>query len=500
MAAQKGASMNASIVRLGLALLIITIATAPAVAQRTVYVTHLGGAVTIFLTGSAGELTFLETLSSVGNSLRGIAIAPNGRAAYIVDSDLATITAFSIGEDGRLTALGPSLETDPHATVPPTAQCEPAVTTPISPCPFGVAVSPNGRQVYVTNSESNTVSVFRVHDNGRLTPMGAPVPAGGIGPRGLAISPNGERLYVVHRNTDSVSVFAVAPNGMLTLRGPAVQLQGCTPTPATPPTPQCSPFWTSITPDGRWLYVTNFISDDAAIFAIDSDGGLTEVDRPNLGGRPESIVMTSDMRFLYVGLIDDNVVRAFIINDDGTLQPNGSFPVCEEWQTPAACGAVSLGMAPDDRTVYAVTTFQPVNEALSFEIAADGTLTPLGAVPTGGLRPQFQALSIRPNQGPVASLRRPGAAGRVVRFDASESLDPDGQVARYDWDFGDGQTLADGGPTPIHAYAQAGQYRVTVKVVDQENCSDRFIFVGQTATCNGGRSAVSARMVDVSEH
>ena len=49
-----------------------------------------------------------------------------------------------------------------------------------------------------------------------------------------------------------------------------------------------------------------------------------------------------------------------------------------------------------------------------------------------------------------------------IRFDASASHDPDGQIARYDWDFGDGHVELDAGPNPTHAYGAPGTYPVTV--------------------------------------
>ena len=67
--------------------------------------------------------------------------------------------------------------------------------------------------------------------------------------------------------------------------------------------------------------------------------------------------------------------------------------------------------------------------------------------------------------------RRRGARGSPTQFNAAGSADSDGSVARYDWDFGDGTTLADGGPTPTHIYAAAGSYKVTLTLTDNEGCS-----------------------------
>jgi PKD repeat protein len=41
-----------------------------------------------------------------------------------------------------------------------------------------------------------------------------------------------------------------------------------------------------------------------------------------------------------------------------------------------------------------------------------------------------------------------------------------GDVLRYDWDFGDGESLDDGGPTPSHTYGAQGDYTATVVVTD----------------------------------
>ena len=47
-----------------------------------------------------------------------------------------------------------------------------------------------------------------------------------------------------------------------------------------------------------------------------------------------------------------------------------------------------------------------------------------------------------------------------IRFDASGSSDPDGTVAYYLWNFGDGSNASC--VTTIHSYATAGSYVVTL--------------------------------------
>jgi len=72
------------------------------------------------------------------------------------------------------------------------------------------------------------------------------------------------------------------------------------------------------------------------------------------------------------------------------------------------------------------------------------------------------------NVPPTADANGPyaGFVGDTIVFDGSASSDADGAIVRYDWDFGDGTTAADAGPTPTHVYAATGQYTVALTVTD----------------------------------
>jgi PKD repeat protein len=53
-----------------------------------------------------------------------------------------------------------------------------------------------------------------------------------------------------------------------------------------------------------------------------------------------------------------------------------------------------------------------------------------------------------------------GYAPLEVNFEGSASRDGDGDVVAYAWDFGDGNSSSD--PDPSHAYADVGEYEVTL--------------------------------------
>jgi hypothetical protein len=62
---------------------------------------------------------------------------------------------------------------------------------------------------------------------------------------------------------------------------------------------------------------------------------------------------------------------------------------------------------------------------------------------------------------PVSAL-----ADQEIRFDASASGDVDGEIASYKWGFGDGNTAS--GQIVAHTYSTAGNYTVTLTVIDDD--------------------------------
>ena len=70
------------------------------------------------------------------------------------------------------------------------------------------------------------------------------------------------------------------------------------------------------------------------------------------------------------------------------------------------------------------------------------------------------------NAEPIAAIREPlrGCPQRPIRFDATRSRDPDGQIIDYVWTFWDGNE--DTGAIAAHGYAEAGRYPVELRVTD----------------------------------
>ena len=101
---------------------------------------------------------------------------------------------------------------------------------------------------------------------------------------------------------------------------------------------------------------------------------------------------------------------------------------------------------------------------------ADGSFTVKLTVTDdqGATNTAQQVIQVAANKPPVAAFTST-VANLAVTFDATGSSDPDGSVASYAWNFGDGQTGT--GKTPAHTYLAAGTYPVALTVTDNQGAT-----------------------------
>ncbi|WP_406832167.1 PKD domain-containing protein [Pedococcus sp. KACC 23699] len=72
------------------------------------------------------------------------------------------------------------------------------------------------------------------------------------------------------------------------------------------------------------------------------------------------------------------------------------------------------------------------------------------------------------NQSPTATFTK-SMAGLKLTADGTGSSDPDGTIASYAWNFGDGTTSTD--PKPVHTYTTGGSYTVSLTVTDNRGAT-----------------------------
>lgn len=77
-----------------------------------------------------------------------------------------------------------------------------------------MAMARDGKTLYVANFVSNSVSVYDVHKNGKLTPLGS-VPrraTSGKDTKDIEVSPDGQFLYVIGSGMKQISAFKIGEN------------------------------------------------------------------------------------------------------------------------------------------------------------------------------------------------------------------------------------------------------------------------------------------------
>ena len=87
------------------------------------------------------------------------------------------------------------------------------------------------------------------------------------------------------------------------------------------------------------------------------------------------------------------------------------------------------------------------------------------------------------NQPPSASLSLDSRSGLAAALSGAGSTDPDGEIASYEWSFGDGET--DTGETVLHEYGADGTYTATLTVTDDDGATataEMDVMVSRTPT------------------
>jgi 6-phosphogluconolactonase len=147
-----------------------------------------------------------------GSGPRHLAFHPKGGFAYVNNEMTSAVTAFaSDAEKGTLTALQ-TISTLPegYADAAKNSTAE-------------IFCHPGGRFLYVSNRGHNSIAVFAIGADGRLTAV-QHAPANVKIPRGFAISPDGNWLVAAGQNSNTLASHRIDPStGKLT---PASEVAG----------------------------------------------------------------------------------------------------------------------------------------------------------------------------------------------------------------------------------------------------------------------------------
>jgi 6-phosphogluconolactonase len=247
-----------------------------------------------------GELELLETVPMGGGAPKSV--AEHAGLVYVLNTNPGSLVGFRIDDGGvaRLDGSPRELAADSD--------------------PAQVGFTPGGSALLVTDRGANSIVLFPVADDGNL---GEPtvVPSSGPTPYGFAFA--GEHTLVVTEAFGAEKGKAAASSYSLT--GTAA-----TPVSRSVGNGRSEICWAVATPDGRYVFTTNFadgavsryaIREDASIALEDAQAGTAVDGRPGL--RDEAL--TSDGRFLYAIDADGGQIYGWAVTARGELNRVGSW-------------------------------------------------------------------------------------------------------------------------------------------------------------------------------
>jgi 6-phosphogluconolactonase len=135
------------------------------------------------------------------------------------------------------------------------------------------------------------------------------------------VHPSGTWAYVSNEAGDSIGVFSIDES-----TGGLVRIQTVSTLPDGFDGSQNATAHCEMTPDGRFVYVSNRGHDSIACFAVDQETGLvTLLEEEPTEAVPRSFSIDASGRFLYAAGEGSGRLAGFRILDDGRLERFGTW-------------------------------------------------------------------------------------------------------------------------------------------------------------------------------
>jgi 6-phosphogluconolactonase len=286
------------------------------------------GSVTSFsVDRSSGELTLLNTVSSLGGGPVYLSLDHTGKYLFVANYGGGSIAVLPVNADGSLGAavdshqdtgdVGPTMATN----APPGSFAFSGHDAPHAHC---IIVSRNNKFILHTDLGQDRIYVYSLDaSSGVLTPATTPYVAipPGDGPRHIAFHPSGRYLYSVQEEASTLVVFNFDESS-----GELVQTQMLS---ALPPGFKGSSFGAEVkvSADGQFVYASNRLHDSTTVFSVGGDGTLCYVgEAATRGDYPRQFAIDPSGSYLYsCNQRSDNVTSYRIHRGNGKLTFTGQY-------------------------------------------------------------------------------------------------------------------------------------------------------------------------------
>jgi YVTN family beta-propeller protein len=268
------------------------------------------------------------------------AVTPDGKFAYVTSTGTNSISVVDLAsnavvgsipvsagppeyvnfsKDGRsayVSVYDPIRHTGNVVVVVDTASRTVTASIPADKYPYAMAVSPNGRQLFMPNHDSDLVSVVDTATNTVVNKIKVKP-----NPHDVAFSVDGRRAYVANHASNVVTVLDTKNGANL----------------AEIPVPR-SPHSIAMSPDGSRIYVVSY---DADVVSVIDPAAYTVAGTIAVQREPQSVEFAPDSRHAYVVNNGSNSVSVI---DTATSQVTATIGV---GQTPT-----DVFVAPDGKHAY----------------------------------------------------------------------------------------------------------------------------------------------------
>jgi 6-phosphogluconolactonase len=261
------------------------------------------GTVSAFgLDSASGKLTFLNSVSSKGESPCHIVVSKDGKSLYSANYSGGTVVMFPIAADGKLGEASKVVTL--KGSGPDSARQK-------SPHPHSVNLTKD--RILMPDLGQDKIFVYKM-DLTAAEPISATVKPG-LGPRHMAFHPKGNIIYVLTEMGSSIEVLS--SDNMTNLQSISMLPKDYA--------GKSTGAEVMVHPSGKFVYGSNRGDDSIAVFQTDKRGLLKFVERVSTEGKtPRGFVLDPTGKWLIAGNQDSDSMVIFKVDQkSGKLTPTG---------------------------------------------------------------------------------------------------------------------------------------------------------------------------------